>query len=71
MICMNFSVQPPLTNLQAELLGLFAKQLPEEQLLELKQVIAKFLLEKARDRADSIWDKKGYDESTIKSLLDE
>jgi hypothetical protein len=68
---MNFSVQPPLTNLQAELLGLFAKQLPEEQLLELKQVIAKFLLEKARDRADAIWDKKGYDESTIKTLLNE
>lgn len=68
---MNISTQPPLTNLQVELLGLFAKQLPDEQLIELKQVIAKFLLEKARDKADLIWDKKGYDENTVKTLLDE
>lgn len=68
---MNLPIQPPLTNLQSELLNLFAKQLPDEQLLELKKVIAKFLLEKARDSADAIWDKRGYDENTIKTLLNE
>ncbi|HFA49990.1 MAG TPA: hypothetical protein ENJ95_13360 [Bacteroidetes bacterium] len=58
---MNVNVSPPLTNLQVELLKIFATQIPEEHLKELKNVIARFLLEKARDRADAIWDEKGYD----------
>ena len=57
---MNVNVSPPLTNLQVELLKIFATQIPEEHLKELKNVIARFLLEKARDRADAIWDEKGY-----------
>ncbi len=45
----NISVHPPLSNIQVELLKLFAVNIPESQLLELKSVMAKFLLEKARD----------------------
>ena len=65
----NVKMNPPLTNLQAELLKLFARQIPDEQLEELKNVIARFLLEKARDKADKIWDEKGYDEQAIDKLL--
>jgi hypothetical protein len=61
--------QPSLTNLQVELLKVFAMQLPEEHLKDLRLVIARYLMEKARDRADTIWDKKGYDETTIKKLI--
>ena len=65
----NVKMNPPLTNLQAELLKLFARQIPDEQLEELKNVIARFLLEKARDKADKIWDERGYDETTIDKML--
>ncbi len=65
------NVNPPLTNVQMELLKVFATQITDEDLQELKKVIAKFLLEKARDRADEIWDERGYDESTIKNWLNE
>ena len=40
----NLSVKPPLSNIQAELLKLFSMDLPEEQLIELKKVMAGFLL---------------------------
>ncbi|MBX2901037.1 MAG: hypothetical protein KF775_15395 [Cyclobacteriaceae bacterium] len=60
------SVNPPLSNVQAELLTLFAVDLPEEQLKELKKVIAKFLLERAQDKADEIWDKKGYTDEKLR-----
>ena len=52
------SVNPPLGNVQAELLKLFSADIPDAHLAELKSVIARFLLEKARDKADVIWDKK-------------
>ncbi len=64
-------VQPPLTNVQAELLKVFSRQIPDEDLLELRQVMARFLLQKARQRADNIWEKKGYNDSTMSQLLDE
>ena len=65
----DLKMNPPLTNLQAELLKLFARQIPDEQLEELKNVIARFLLDKARDKADKIWDERGYDETTIDKML--
>ncbi|SEM65771.1 hypothetical protein SAMN05216436_106128 [bacterium A37T11] len=66
----TFSVQPPLSNVQAELLKLFSVDLPDSQLLELKRVMAKFLMERARDKADAIWDEKGYSDDKLKQILD-
>jgi len=64
-------VQPPLTNVQAELLKVFSRQIPNEDLLELRQVMAKFLLQKARQRMDVIWEQKGYNNSIMSQLLSE
>ena len=66
----NPSVHPPLSNVQAELLKLFSAEIPENHLLELKKVMAKFLLEKARDKADAIWDEKGYTDDRLQQILD-
>ena len=65
----NININPPLSNIQFELLKLFTQKIPEEHLMELKRVIANFLLEKARDKADKIWEQKGYSEETINNLL--
>ena len=61
--------QPTLTNLQVELLKVFAMQLPEDHLRELRLTIARFLMDKARDRADKIWGEKGYDETTLNKII--
>ena len=66
----SFSAQPPLSNVQAELLKLFSAEIPESHLLELKKVMAKFLLDKARDRADAVWDEKGYTDEKLQEILD-
>lgn len=65
----NLTVHPPLSNVQAELLKLFSAEIPENDLLELRKVIAKFLLEKARDNADAVWDKKGYTDEKLQEIL--
>jgi hypothetical protein len=64
------SVHPPLSNVQAELLKLFSAEIPEIHLLELKKVMAKFLLDKARERADAVWDEKGYTDEKLQQILD-
>lgn len=65
----NITVQPPLSNVQAELLKLFSAGIPDSQLLALKRVMAKFLLEQARDNADAVWDAKGYSDEVLKQQL--
>jgi len=64
----NLLMQPPLSNVQVELLKLFTTEIPEADLLELKKVMAKFLLDKGRDKADAIWDEKGYSDDKLYKL---
>jgi hypothetical protein len=63
------SVHPPLSNIQAELLKIFSADIPDKHLAELKNVIARFLLDKARDKADDAWDEKGYSDEKLKEML--
>jgi hypothetical protein len=64
------SVHPPLSNVQAELLKIFSANIPDKHLVELKGVIARFLLDKARDKADAAWDEKGYTDEKLQQMLD-
>lgn len=66
---MKASAHPPLSNVQAELLKLFAADIPEKDLQDLKTVIARFLLERARDKADAIWSEKGYTDQKLLAIL--
>lgn len=65
------TTQQPLSNLQVELLKLYATGIPDEDLSSLKNVISQFLFEKARDRADEIWEKRGYNAETVNDWLKE
>lgn len=65
------NVQPPLTNLQVEMLKLFARQLPEADLLAIKDMIARYLLEKAFDEAGKAWEEKGHTVESFQQKLNE
>lgn len=66
---MTVNIQPPFSNVQLELMKLFTAEIPDQHLEELKHVMASFLFEKARSKADSIWEIKEYDQKTIDRLL--
>ena len=65
------ALQFPLSNIQQELLKLYAAGVPDQHLPELKNVIARFLFEKARKEADRVWDVKGYSDDTVEEWLKE
>lgn len=60
---------PPLTNLQLELVKLFAKEVPEEDLKNIKFLIANYFAEKAMDKADEVWDDKGWTAEDAERML--
>lgn len=54
-----------LTNLQVELLQTFAYSLPDEQLAEIRQLLAQYFLDKADAEMDKLWQANKWDENTI------
>ncbi len=59
----------PLSNLQLELLKLYAAGVPDKYLDDLKILIARFLFAKARAKADQIWDEKQYTDELLTEIL--
>lgn len=57
---MTPTLHPPLSNVQVELLKLYATGVSDETLLELKKVMAAFFLQKLRTEADAVWEEKSY-----------
>ncbi|MFN8349382.1 MAG: hypothetical protein U0X91_30555 [Spirosomataceae bacterium] len=61
-------MQPPLSNIQVELLKVYAANIPDETLLEMKKVLAKFFLDKARQQTDSIWEENNYSDDFFQTI---
>lgn len=65
------SAAHPLSNLQQELLKLYASNVEDADLLHIKRYLAKYFAEKAIKEADRIWDEKGYTNETMDQWLNE
>jgi hypothetical protein len=67
-IVMGVQTSPPLTNVQLELLKLFAMGVSEEEVLEIRRMLARHFMQKAIQDATKVWEEKGY---TAEQLLNE
>jgi hypothetical protein len=65
----TLNAQPIMTNVQVELLKVFAMQLPDEQLRELRFLIARFLMEKVNTGIDKTFIERGYDATFYEKLV--
>ena len=57
---MTAPAKQPLSNIQLQLLQLFAQDVPEEDLKAIQRMIVKYFAEKATAAADKDWDEKSY-----------
>jgi hypothetical protein len=63
--------QPPLTNLQLEILKLYSFELTEKELLDIKTVLARHFADRLSKRVDEIWQEKGLTEADMDKWLNE
>lgn len=56
----------PLTNVQLELLKLYSTNLSQEDLLDIKKLLARYFAQKAINGADKIWEEKGLSNAARK-----
>ena len=61
----------PLSNLQLELLKLYATNVADDDLLEIKRFLGRFFMQKAIQKADEVWDEKGYTNDLMNKWLKE
>lgn len=64
-------ITTPFSNVQIELLKLYATDLPDKDLLELKKVLAKFYAERSIRLADRIWDERELTNDDMNKWLNE
>jgi alkylhydroperoxidase/carboxymuconolactone decarboxylase family protein YurZ len=65
---MNAQPAPPLTNVQLELLKVFALGVTDEEVLEIRRMLARYFMQKAVTGATKVWEERGY---TAEQLLNE
>ena len=63
--------QRSLTNLQLELLKIFSFNLPEDELLEIKNILAQHLADRLTRRVGKIWEDKGLTQDDMDQWLND
>jgi hypothetical protein len=60
-----------LSNLQQELLKIFSRDIPEEELKEIRVLLTHYFAKKATGEADKIWDENGYTDELMDEWLND
>jgi hypothetical protein len=55
------AIQQPFSNVQLELLHLYSKNVSDDELLLLRNIIANFFADRATQLADKVWEEKNLD----------
>lgn len=65
------AIKKSLTNVQVELLKLFSTDISEHELLELKDILAKFYAQKSIEYANKAWKEKDLTDKDMDDWLNE
>lgn len=60
-----------LTNLQLEILKMFKYELAEDQLMEIRALLANYFADKATAEMDRLWEERGWSEETMEEWSQE
>ncbi len=60
-----------MTNMQLELLKMFKYNIDESQLMELKELLSKFLVDKIDASMDKLWNDKRWSNETMESFANQ
>lgn len=66
---MQVPIKQPLTNVQLELLKTFSHQLSDNELVELRKILADFFAQRLIQQADKVWIEKNWTDQDVDKML--
>lgn len=66
---MQTVLKQPFTNVQLELLKTFSHQLPENDLIDLKNTLALFFSKRLITQANKIWEENNWNDKLVDEML--
>ncbi len=60
-----------MTNLQLELLKLYAHNVSDSELQDIKKMLAEYFARKVDEEMDQLWEDKGWDNNTVEGWKEE
>jgi hypothetical protein len=64
-------VNNKMSNIQLEILKMFKYNLAESQLIELKEILAYYFMNKVDSEMDKVWNEKNWSNSTMESIANQ
>ncbi|MEO6685544.1 MAG: hypothetical protein ABIN24_06250 [Dyadobacter sp.] len=68
---MSLVLKTPLTNLQQELLKLYAIEVSDQDLNNIKELIGKYFAQRLSKLADDVWDNNGWTQQDMEDILND
>ncbi|TLU98763.1 hypothetical protein FEN17_19370 [Dyadobacter luticola] len=68
---MPSTLKMPLTNLQQELLQLYARQVSEDDLTNIKELIGSYFAKRLSQSADLAWERNAWTEQDMDDILND
>ncbi|MBE9465130.1 hypothetical protein ACFP1I_16055 [Dyadobacter subterraneus] len=68
---MSSALKTPLTNLQQELLQLYAREISDEDLINIKELIGRYFAQRLTKLADDAWDTNGWTQQEMEDILND
>jgi len=65
------TINPPLSNVQVELMKIYSTNITERELQELKNLLAQFYAKKSIENANEVWKTNNFTNETMDSWLNE
>ncbi len=62
-------LKQPLSNVQLEILKTFSYHLDKEELTDFKQLLACYFAQRATQKANEVWDEKGWTDKDVDRML--
>ncbi len=68
---MALTIKTPFTNLQQELLMLYSRQVSEQDLANIKELIAQYFAQRLTGLADAAWDRNNWTSQDMEDILND
>ena len=68
---MSATIKTPFSNIQQELLQLYARHISDDDLMNIKELIGQYFAKRLTNLADNVWDRNQWTHQDMENILND